>query len=925
MRRLLVLFVTILALSACTEDYDAFGASDYRNLDELVFEYQDGDANFFSDEHKIEVTLVAPSDSFAWDTVVVEKMGMSHFASLHIVESKVRSFPADSAKLDSIAKKVAYSREKLRKGSKIRLPSSKKIYVVVISESGKASIWQIVFLLQGGNADAFQESDDSEDDSDNSSEAESASSSSTKKDSDSSSSGKSEGSSSGKESKDESSSSEAVLDSNVSFSIKFVDQLESSEAGDTIKVIFAHGTDLSKVKVDTSEAFVFRKSSLDNNPTKVKDWSKVQKFLVTSESGASKTWYVEVLTLPSSEKAFEIVFKNELKSNRNGDTIVVRLKNGTDMEKIAVDSWNVSEGASISPNPDSVQSWSKLQKFEIKAEDGSTVTWLVSVVEAEADEVVSDEKELVSVTAKNEVKAATINASKKTVVVHMKKAEDLAEVELSIKVSPSAYINLGSKVDLRQPQKLVITAEDKSTAEWTVSGDYVKSSEAEILTFALDDAGNGFSAEVNLDATKKAISFTVSSKYESKLSKVYFDAVYSDAARKSSPAEDYLDLSDGSAEIVVVAEDGTEATWTVSVTVEKEAVPPRLLSMKIAGNTALIDSAEENGSRVFHVHYDDMTFLADLKQIVVSDFELTEGASISGVSDGSSYDLERGVSVSVSNGEESVQYEIRAGYQYPNSDLESWDTNKKKPTNWDNGNQTSGLVTTYMTQPVSTTLSGNAASMQSKNVAGFTFASGNLFIGTFNPKGVGQISMTGYDDGNELIDFGKPFKARPRYLEVDFKYEKNGQDSCDIYIFLENRTRTADNGSNVGRTKNDVNTLVASAWYRASTDSSFRNPDVVSISGRNADGLRRLRLKLKYGEPYENSPIMNVGIGDGKVSALYAGNLANKNGIDNHLVVGDGSHDVTHIRLVAASSADGNHYRGKEGATMIVDNFRFIY
>lgn len=70
---------------------------------------------------------------------------------------------------------------------------------------------------------------------------------------------------------------------------------------------------------------------------------------------------------------------------------------------------------------------------------------------------------------------------------------------------------------------------------------------------------------------------------------------------------------------------------------------------------------------------------------------------------------------------------------------------------------------------------------------------------------------------------------------------------------------------------------------------------------------------------------MNVGIGDGKVSALYAGNLANKNGIDNHLVVWDGSHDVTHIRLVAASSADGNHYRGKEGATMIVDNFRFIY
>ena len=573
MRKLLVLFVTLLALSACTEDYDAFGASDYRTLEDLFFENQDGDANFFSDEHKIEVTLVAPSDSFVWDSVKIKRIKISHFASLHLVESKVRSFPADSAELDSLAQKVAYSKKSLKAGNKLKLPRSGLVYMMAVSESGEITIWQVEFRLQGGNAETIQKSNDSDDDSENSDDAKSTSSSSSKKEK-SSSSGKSDGSSSGKDSNEESSSSEVALDSNVSFGIKFVDQLESREAGDTIKVIFAHATNLSKIKVDTSESFVFRKSSLDSNPTKVKDWSKVQKFVVTSESGVSKIWYVEVSTLPSSEKAFEIIFKNELKSNRNGDTIVVRLKNGSDVGKASVDSWSVSEGASISPKPDSVKNWSKLQKFEIAAEDGSKVKWYVTVVEADADEVVSDEKELVSVTAKNEVKAATIDASNKTVVVHMKKAEDLAEVEISIQVSPSAYINLESKVDLRQPQKMVITAEDKSTAEWTVSGDYVKSSEAEIRSFTLDDAGNGFSAEVDLDAKKKVISFTVPSKYESKLSKVYFDAVYSDAARKSSPAEDYLDLSDGSAEIVVVAEDGTEAIWTVSVTVEKEAVPP---------------------------------------------------------------------------------------------------------------------------------------------------------------------------------------------------------------------------------------------------------------------------------------------------------------------------------------------------------------
>lgn len=919
MKRLFVLLIMLLALSACTEEYDAFGASDYRTLDELVFENQDGDALFFSDEHRVEVTLVAPSDSFAWDSVKVEKIGMSHFASLHIVESKVRSFPADSAKLDSIAKKVAYSKKKLGKGSKIRLPSSKTIYVVVVSESGKATIWQIVFSLQGGNADSFQEPDDSGDDSGDSDDSKVTSSSSSNDASASSSSGKSDGSSSGKDSKDESSSSEAVLDSNVSFSIKFVDQLESSESGDTIKVIFAHGTDLSKVKVDTSESFIFRKSSLDNNPTKVKDWSKVQKFLVTSESGTSKTWYVEVLTLPSSEKAFEIVFKNELKSNRNGDTIVVRLKNGTDMEKVAVDSWNVSEGASISPNPDSVKSWSKLQKFEIKAEDGSKVTWHVSVVEAEKDEVVSDEKELLSVSAKNEVKAASIDASKKTVVVHMKKVEYLAEVELTIKVSPSAYINLGPKVDLRQPQKLVITAEDKSIAEWTVSGDYVKSSEAEIVSFALDDSDNGFSANANLDAAKKSITFTVSSKYESKLSKVYFDAVYSDAARKSSPAEDYLDLSDGSAEIVVVAEDGTEATWTVSVTVEKEAVPPRLLSMKIAGNTAVIDSADEGN--VFHVHYDNLTYLADLKNLVVSDIELTDGATVSGISEGGTFDLSRGLSVSVSNGEETAEYVVQAGYQYPGNDFNHWVKdafgNKNDIEGWDNGNNDALSVTKTLTVNENEQII-KMVSQDAKIFGIGRFASGNMLVAYFNPKGVGTTAMTKYDDGNELIDFGRPFSGRPRFVEFDVKYQGKG-DSCDLYVILEHRSRTSNEGKNQYRTSSDVNTLIASAWYRATTVTSEEDPDVVSITDASRDGYKTIRLAFKYGVPLTGSPIYN--------SSVFNKTLKNSAGIDNHMVQTDSPEDfdVTHIRIVMASSALGNLYKGTVGASLWADEIRFIY
>jgi len=64
MKRLLVTILFALALIACTEDFDAFGTSDYRTLDELVFENQDGDAQLYPDEHRIDVNLIAPSDSF---------------------------------------------------------------------------------------------------------------------------------------------------------------------------------------------------------------------------------------------------------------------------------------------------------------------------------------------------------------------------------------------------------------------------------------------------------------------------------------------------------------------------------------------------------------------------------------------------------------------------------------------------------------------------------------------------------------------------------------------------------------------------------------------------------------------------------------------------------------------------------------------
>ncbi len=198
-------------------------------------------------------------------------------------------------------------------------------------------------------------------------------------------------------------------------------------------------------------------------------------------------------------------------------------------------------------------------------------------------------------------------------------------------------------------------------------------------------------------------------------------------------------------------------------------------------------------------------------------------------------------------------------------------------------------------------------------------ASGSLYTADFNPNNVGTLSMASsstWPDGNELINFGKHFNARPEYAEVKFSYDGSG-DSCDIYILLESR----DGDKNINRGSDDINKLVASTWYRSTTDDNTgrENPDVVSISDKDENGMRTLRLKFRYGTPLENSPIEN--------SSTFATSLqsSNKSAIDNSLIQGDGNESVTHIRVVFASSADGNHYKGVKNATLIIDDLKLIY
>ena len=349
------------------------------------------------------------------------------------------------------------------------------------------------------------------------------------------------------------------------------------------------------------------------------------------------------------------------------------------------------------------------------------------------------------------------------------------------------------------------------------------------------------------------------------------------------------------------------ASVASSSSAAKSSQPPKILALSIAGRSAVVD--EESKS----IHVDDLDFRTDLTSLELSALELSDGATAN-VEVGRPYDFGAGISVTVENADgESETYTVKAGYQLPGSNFNSWKGDDVTPDSiWGNAN-------TILTTTEKKTSGSMIGAIIKTGSALTKTASGSLYTADFNPNGVGTLSMASsstWPDGNELLDFGKPFAARPEYMEVKFSYEGKG-DSCDIYILLENRT----GDKNVNRKSSDVNKLVASAWFRSTkADNTGReNPDVVSVSAPDENGMRTLRLKLQYGEPLAGSPIENSSTFNTKLES------SNKSAINNGLVQGLGDEPVTHIRVVFASSADGNHYKGTKGATLVIDEMKLIY
>lgn len=254
------------------------------------------------------------------------------------------------------------------------------------------------------------------------------------------------------------------------------------------------------------------------------------------------------------------------------------------------------------------------------------------------------------------------------------------------------------------------------------------------------------------------------------------------------------------------------------------------------------------------------------------------------------------------------EWRIKGGYQLPGSDFGSWHKEiisgfitlgsvecdemlgGENQTVWDNGNpafSASGSKK-WPTKKIALNDGTYAAELTTRSVLGI-IASGNLFTGRI-VRNMSLKQLMGFTDkdGKALIEWGVPFEARPTGIRVKFNYQGLG-DSCTIMATLENRTAAE-------------RRFIGTAWYSSTTDDDCSKEGVIKISEPDANGLRTLETTFLYGKQHTNADPLPSGV-----------------------VLGKADEPITHVNVVFASSRNGDYFRGKKNATLIVKDFEFIY
>jgi hypothetical protein len=232
--------------------------------------------------------------------------------------------------------------------------------------------------------------------------------------------------------------------------------------------------------------------------------------------------------------------------------------------------------------------------------------------------------------------------------------------------------------------------------------------------------------------------------------------------------------------------------------------------------------------------------------------------------------------------------------QLDNGSLDDWYTptgkNYQEPgkddnTIWATGNAGVVTLSTANVNPLVVSGTDRAAEMVTKDLGalgqltGQRMAAGTTFTGKFVLDIANPLNST---------KFGVPFTGSPKSFTVSYTYAPgspyrdgrgnilNKEDSCDIYLLLENRD-------------NNQAKRLATGWFRA---------------GTTVSSYTDITVPLTYGVLPASSPVYQF-----PANGLF----------------GTAADPVTHITFVAASSAYGANYEGGTNTRLVINTVRLNY
>lgn len=244
--------------------------------------------------------------------------------------------------------------------------------------------------------------------------------------------------------------------------------------------------------------------------------------------------------------------------SEDSKTIVITLPHGITTRTFSP-SIAVTPNATVSPASGVSQNFSTPKTYTVRAQDGSTQSYLVSVVNT----FPASDKAITGFTLSNSSLSTSINESSKTITISAPYGTNVSALTPTVTISANATVSptSGAIQDFTSPRSYVVRAQNGSTQTYVVSVVFGPRSTANLITsFTFPDIGG---ASTTIDQTSRTI--TVNVPYGTNLtsrSPVISVSAGATVLPTSNTAKDFRSQWD----YVVTAQDGTSRrTYTVKV------------------------------------------------------------------------------------------------------------------------------------------------------------------------------------------------------------------------------------------------------------------------------------------------------------------------------------------------------------------------